>query len=192
MAGAPCGDGLPLLCCPCQPRCVIGGRGLCRRPTRRALATVGVSTSVGAASSPNQDEPPAADHDKQPPPLDEDHPILRLSQFGRDSCCTRCPLHTTRHGRPVDQTALCARRPSPHQCRLGLCTTCRHTLSDVQGLPQVFWSIACIRSPPLLVRLLGPPCTPRPLKPDRGLVQLLPRRMMGSPLPSSARSKITL
>ena len=63
-------------------------------------------------------------------------------------------------------------------------------------VPQVLWSIACIRClalpPILLVCLPGPFCTTWPLNPGRRLVQLLPKRKMGSPLSSLVHAKITL
>ena len=61
---------------------------------------------------------------------------------------------------------------------------------------QVFWSIVCIRCLDLLLLLLAvlpyPPWTLWTLNTGRGLMQPLPKKVMGSPLSSSTRSKITL
>ena len=76
-----------------------------------------------------------------------------------------------------------AHHPPPHSVR-------RSRVS------QVLWSIACIRClalPPLILAVSPcPTWTSWTLNSGRGLVQLLPKQVMGSPLSSSARSKITL
>ena len=165
------------------------------------------STSVGAAPPPDRDELPSSKHTCAPPATAAQGPQQAVSTTGQEPpdspplttwprllLLPPSPAYHPPHT-PMDQAP-----PPP--------TEQAHTIAALACTPldatpcltfkdfTIFWSMACIRCldfPPLLLAVSSyVHGTSLILDPGRGLVQLLAKQMMASPLSSLAQTKTTV